>query len=162
MFDRLVANASPLIFLSRVEGLAWLANLGRGSVEVPQAVLQEIEAGADGREVRDRLALDPRFKAVPDIAPAPVVAAWDLGAGEAQVLHHCLQPPGGAAVLDDRLARECARSLGVKVIGTLGIVLAAKRRAWIPAARPVVERLLEQGLYLASDLVATALQEVGE
>ena len=50
----------------------------------------------------------------------------------------------------------------MKVIGTLGIVLAAKRRPWIPATRPVVERLLEQGLYLASDLVTAALQEVGE
>jgi predicted nucleic acid-binding protein len=50
----------------------------------------------------------------------------------------------------------------VPVIGTLGVVLAARRRAWIPAARPVIERLLEQGFYLASDLVAAALREVGE
>ena len=74
MFDRLLANASPLIFLSRVEGLVWLANLSVRSVEVPQAVLQEIEAGADGREVRGRLALDPRFKAVPALR----LCLWSL------------------------------------------------------------------------------------
>jgi hypothetical protein len=40
--------------------------------------------------------------------------------------------------------------------------LAAKRMSWIVAARPVVERLLGDGLYLSPSLVAQALAEVGE
>jgi predicted nucleic acid-binding protein len=162
VFDRLVANASPLIFLSRIDGLGWLPDLGTGTVEVPRAVVREIEAGADGGEVIDAIGQHSRFVVIEDAAPAPVIAAWDLGAGETQVLEHCRAIPAASALLDDRLARECARSLGVPVIGTLGVVLAARRRAWIPAARPVVERLLEHGLYVTADLVAAALREVGE
>lgn len=70
--------------------------------------------------------------------------------------------PGSEAVLDDRQARRCAESLGVPVTGTLGIVLRAKRRGLIPAARPLVERLLEQRLYLSDELVEAALAEIGE
>jgi predicted nucleic acid-binding protein len=47
-------------------------------------------------------------------------------------------------------------------LDSLGIVLAAKRRGWIVAARPVVERLLADGLYLSPSLAAEALLEVGE
>lgn len=42
------------------------------------------------------------------------------------------------------------------------VILRAKRRAVIPAARPLVERLLGTGLYLERALVEAALAEVGE
>jgi len=162
VFDHLVANASPLIFLSRVGGYAWLLNLSSGHIHVPQAVIGEIDAGADGGEVLGQIESHDRFTAVADCEVPRVVAAWDLGAGETQVLSHCSQFPKAVAVLDDRLARQCAQSLGIRVIGTLGVVLAAKRRGFVPAARPVVDQLVAKGLYLAPDLIAAALREVGE
>ncbi len=52
--------------------------------------------------------------------------------------------------------------LDIPVVGTLGIVLAARRMGWVSAAKPIVERLLDEGLYLSSTLVTQALQEIGE
>ncbi|WP_295458793.1 DUF3368 domain-containing protein [uncultured Thiodictyon sp.] len=78
------------------------------------------------------------------------------------MLANCLGQSGAVAVLDDAAARQCARSLGIPIVGTLGIVLAAKRMGWIAAARPLVERLLSDGLYLSPSLVIEALAEVGE
>jgi predicted nucleic acid-binding protein len=103
-----------------------------------------------------------RFRLLDDAAVPPTVAAWDLGPGESQVLSHCLGQPRVIAVLDDRSARQCARSLGISVVGSLGVVLAAKRRGWVPSARAIVERLVDEGLYLSDSLVAEALAEVGE
>jgi len=37
------------------------------------------------------------------------------------------------------------------VVGTLGLVLAAKRRGLIPSARAVVEALIDSGMYLSDD-----------
>jgi len=100
---------------------------------------------------------------VADIVVPSIVAAWDLGAGETQVLAHSLSDAGAAtAVLDDAAARQCGSSLGIPVVGTLGVVLAAKRMGWLPAARPVLEALLADGLYLSASLVTEALAEVGE
>ena len=51
MPDRLIANASPLIFLSRVGGLGWLSGLCPPFVGVPRGVMGEISAGHDGQYI---------------------------------------------------------------------------------------------------------------
>jgi len=160
--DRMIVNASPLIFLSRVGGLTWLCDLCSGWVEVPRGVIAEVAAGQDGQRIIDAVEADDRVRLVDDIPVPAVVAAWDLGLGETQVLGHCLGQASAVAVLDDASARQCGRSLGIPVVGSLGIVLAAKRMGWIAAARPVIDRLLGDGLYLSPSLVAQALEEVGE
>lgn len=162
MPNRMIVNASPLIFLSRVGGLACLCMLCTGRVEVPRAVIAEVAAGQDGQSILDAVESEARFRVVDDSAVPAVVAAWDLGLEETQVLGHCLGQVGTVAVLDDASARQCGRSLGIPVVGSLGVVLVAKRRGWIAGARPVVERLLGDGLYLSPSLVAEALHEVGE
>jgi predicted nucleic acid-binding protein len=52
--------------------------------------------------------------------------------------------------------------LAIADTGTLGIVLACRRANIIPAARPLIESLVAQGLRLAPELVAESLAEVGE
>lgn len=139
-----------------------MVRLAATPILVPKAVLREVEAGDDGAAMATRIQGDAGFSIVSD-APVPaVVTAWDLGAGETQVLAHCCQQPGLIAVLDDKAARQCARGLGVRLVGTIGLVLVAKRRGWIPHARPVIERLQAQGMFLSADLISTALQDVGE
>ena len=65
-------------------------------------------------------------------------------------------------MIDDGEARRCARSLSIPVIGTLGLVLLAKRVGRIPLARPVVERLRASGMYLSDVVINQALERVGE
>jgi len=160
--ERLIVNASPLIFLTRVGGLDWIVRLTDAAVLVPQAVLGEVEAGDGGAAIATRIHGDAGFFIVPDVPVPAVVTAWDLGAGETQVLAHCCHQPGLIAVFDDKAARQCAGGLGVRMLGTIGVVLVAKRRGWIPHARQVVERLQAQGMFLSADLIAAALQDVGE
>jgi len=77
----LIVNASPLIFLSRVEGLAWLCELSEGSVQIPGAVFNEVAAGHDGRSILSAVEAEGRMHSVADITVPRVIAAWDLGAG---------------------------------------------------------------------------------
>ena len=53
-------------------------------------------------------------------------------------------------------------ALGLNVIGTLGVLLAAKRKGVIPAVRPLVEALLEKNFWISPQLVERALTEAGE
>jgi predicted nucleic acid-binding protein len=64
--------------------------------------------------------------------------------------------------VDDLAARRCAATLGVPVRGTLGLVLIAKQRGEIPAARPVLEELRQAGMYLSDAVLNRALKRVGE
>jgi predicted nucleic acid-binding protein len=159
--SRFVVNASPLIFLAAIDALQLLPQLV-DHVLLPEAVLGEVLAKAEPRLSLPILSSTAWVRIEPDVAVPDEVASWDLGAGETQVLAFGQSRGGVELVLDDRQARRCAESLGLPTTGTLGLILRAKRRGFIPAARPLVEGLLKHRLYLAHELVEAALAEVGE
>jgi predicted nucleic acid-binding protein len=63
----------------------------------------------------------------------------DNGEAEAIALATELHPE--SVLLDDKLARQMARRLGVPVTGTLGVLLRAKQVGLIVELRPLVTRL---------------------
>jgi predicted nucleic acid-binding protein len=77
------------------------------------------------------------------------------------VITHCLVD-SSVAVLDDGEARASAQSHGIPLIGTLGIVLRARKQNLIPVARPLIDQLFEVGSRLDRDLIEQALKQVGE
>jgi predicted nucleic acid-binding protein len=91
----------------------------------------------------------------------PSIQAWDLGTGEAAVLSYALSKPA-AAILDDRTGRRCALAHRIPLRGTLGLVLLAKKRGRIDAARPLLDRLRDEGMYLSDAVLNRALALVGE
>lgn len=156
-----VVNASPLIFLSKSRHLNLLQLAGE-QILVPEPVAVEIQRrGLD--DVTARALDETRWLRVTPVPLIPaVIQAWDLGPGESAVLTLAYERPGTEAIIDDLAGRRCAASLGILVRGTLGLVLAAKRRGRIEKARPVIQRLLETGMYLSDRVVNEALKLVGE
>ncbi|WP_223265303.1 DUF3368 domain-containing protein [Nostoc sp. 'Peltigera membranacea cyanobiont' 210A] len=77
---------------------------------------------------------------------APVVAAWDLGKGELQVLSLALKNSDCAAIVDNRAARHCGQVLGIIAIRTGGLLILAKRRGLIPSISPGIQALRDAGL----------------
>lgn len=161
--ERMIANASPLIFLSKVEGLEWLVSMTQYPVLIPQAVILELEAGRGGMDLINDLQKNPKFSIVPNIPLPKEVAAWDLGSGESQVLSQCWEKPQkSCAILDDLAARKCAKGVGSRVLGTLGIVIIAKKKGLIPLVRPVIELLQSQGMFLSKDLIQSIIHDAEE
>jgi predicted nucleic acid-binding protein len=158
--DLWVVNASPLILLGKIEQLHLLEALA-SRVVVPAAVVKELAAGVDHDPEGPSTLTWAQAHSVQDIPVPQSIAGWDLGAGESQVLAHCLSGRK-RAVLDDAEARAAARVHGVPIIGTLGVILRARRANLIPAARPLIERLQERGAFLSDDLVQLALSKIGE
>lgn len=161
MAERPAVNTSPLIFLSKA-GLLDLLKLAGEEVVVPETVAAEIQR---------RGMTDPTVQAIErtswlivvETPPAPnLIQSWDLGPGESSVLAWAHAYPGTEAIVDDLAARRCAAALGIPVRGTLGLVLTAKRRGTIPAARPVLEKLRQTGMYLSDRVLNQSLALVGE
>ena len=161
MAEAAVVNASPVIFLAGAGRLELLREAG-DTVVVPSAVAREIGAHGPAEPAARALADAPWLEVVDAPEVPPRVLRWDLGAGESAVLAWALAHAGCQAVVDDLAARRCAAALGVPVRGTLGLVLVAKRRGRIPAARPVVEELRRGGMYLSDAVLDAALTLVGE
>jgi predicted nucleic acid-binding protein len=78
------------------------------------------------------------------------------------VLAWAVAHPATEAILDDLAGRRCAQKLGIPVRGTLGLVLAAKQQGQIVAARPIIEKLRQTGMYLSDRVINEALKLVGE
>jgi predicted nucleic acid-binding protein len=53
--------------------------------------------------------------------------------------------------MDELRGRAAARSLGLPVMGTLGVLLEAKRRGLIPAIKPELDRLRQSTRFHATD-----------
>ena len=146
---RWVVNASPLILLGKTNHLGLLGALA-DQVVVPKAVVEEVGAKPDGKALLQVIIEEPAYTLVDNEEATPEILSWDLGAGETQVIANAQSHGAERVVIDDLEGRRCAKAMGLKIIGTLGIVGRAKAMGLIDQAEPVVRRLRETGLY-ASD-----------
>jgi hypothetical protein len=99
------------------------------------------------------------------VSPASALAlplATDLGPGEREVLALVLERREAALVLDDRVARNVVRTLGLKMTGTLGLLLDAKSAGRIERVEPPLNELGSLGFRLAVHTRAAVLKLAGE
>jgi predicted nucleic acid-binding protein len=82
----------------------------------------------------------------------------NLDAGEASVIALCMEEPKESLlVIDERKGRRIAMELGLKTVGTLGVVVKAKERGIIQLVQPIVERLEKAGFRMSPMLKAEIL-----
>ena len=160
MADVAVVNASPLIYLTGAGQLDLLLLAG-DQIVVPRAVADEVGRWGADDPVARALVQTAWLEIVLNPQVPPSIQAWDLGAGEAAVLSYALAEPA-VAILDDRAGRRCALAHRIPLRGTLGLVLLAKKRGRIDAARPLLDRLRDEGMYLSDAVLHRALALVGE
>ncbi len=154
-------NASPLILLSRVGQLSLLQLVSEGII-VPAAVAIEIQQ-YEATDVTALALSRTEWLVVVETPTVPEpIQSQNLGAGESAVLTWGYVHPDTEVIMDDLAARRCATTLGIPLVGTLGLVLKAKQRGIIPTARPLLEQLRGSGLYLSDHVLNQALALVGE
>jgi len=156
-----IINASPLILLGKIALLELLPRLTTNML-VPAGVIAEIQQGTANDTARQWLSQAPQnwIMEVPHIHP--VVAAWNLGQGESEVLSFATFNPGYTVVIDDLAARNCAISLHLPMLGTLGILLMAKKDGLLDQITPFVKALQTVGMRLSPSLISKVLTLAGE
>jgi predicted nucleic acid-binding protein len=90
------------------------------------------------------------------------VIRWGLDPGEAQAVSQAVKTAAAGAILDDLAGRRCAQALGLRVIGTIGLIARAKRVGLLAEAASVIAAVREAGLYVSDALVVAVLKELGE
>lgn len=161
MAERPAVNASPLIFLARA-GLFDLLQVAGAEIIVPEAVAEEIMRRGETDVTAQAVNVTTWLTVVQTPPVPPQIQAWGLGQGESSVLAWGCAHSGTEIIVDDLAARRCAEVFGIPTRGTLGLVLAAKQRGRITAARPVLDELRRAGMYLSDRVMNRALALVGE
>lgn len=85
-----------------------------------------------------------------------------LGAGETEAIGLALELGTHVVALDDRRARRLARTLGLPLVGTAGLLLAAKQDGLVPSLKPQLEALIRLGFFVGPAVVSGVLAEAGE
>ena len=158
----LISNTSPVLYLGRIGQLNLLPQLFEG-IYVPEQVCMELDKG---RLLRADT-VDPRglsWVTVVTVAPALIngLPNNDLGLGELSAIAYGSQQTTALLALDDYQARVLADQLGLKLIGTVGILLRAKRLGLQPTIRPLLDKLQQEGFYLSQSLYTHVLQRANE
>lgn len=89
------------------------------------------------------------------------IASFNLGLSETEVLNLALSLPG-AVVLDDFAARQCAKAMGIRFLGTGGILILAKRRGLILSVSESLKKVQDAGLWLSDDIIVLLKRKAGE
>jgi predicted nucleic acid-binding protein len=149
--DRAISNTSPLLYLHRIGALPWLREIF-SDVWVPRAVLEELREGARrGHDVPQ----PERFDWINVVEPGSVPSEWlalDLGAGEVAAMALALENRDRIVLLDDALARRIGHAAGLKVWGTLRVLLEAKARGLTDSISPLLDKLEEAGMWISRDI----------
>ncbi len=81
---------------------------------------------------------------------------------ERETIALALQVEARVVILDDLPARRLAASRGLTVMGTVAVLLIAKRAGKLHAVKPVLERLMAEDFRLSQEVMTAALAAAGE
>jgi len=150
MEERAVTNSTCLIGLERISKTELLPQVFT-TVFAPPMVVTEI------RSYLSWLRVQP-------VQNTATIASLktQMDPGEAETIALAMELGNVTLILDDKKARRVALEIGLRVTGTLGILLRAKSLGVINEIKPLLGELLQADFRLSDRLIQEALKRAGE
>lgn len=160
--QKVISNSSSIIHLAKIGKLQLLKEYF-GTITVPEAVFKECVAEGKGRDEIEIIKNADWIKALPvnDRNLVKLLRAY-IDDGEAEAITLSLEIGADLILIDETEAREKARLYGLKISGTIGILLRAKFDGKIDSLKENLIRLKETGFRISNELMTKALMEVNE
>ena len=163
-----VFDATPLIYLAKVDRLALVQHL-EASCVLPERVYEEVvETGLeqgypDARRIERSVDAD-RFDILSVETTALLTRLQDnsnLSDADVAVLA-CADAHDGVAVMDETYGRDVAAAEGITTRGTAYLVLklASEGTISVDDARTVIDAMIDEGWYCAPDVYAKIIQKL--
>ncbi len=161
---KVVCNSSVLISLSLIGQLELIHQRFPAGILIPAAVWQEVVEDGQGRGGAQQVAAASWIEAL-NVSDNDLVSLLkaSLDAGEAEAIVLAKEQRAHVVLLDEKDARVLAGKLGLSVLGTVGILIWAKRTRLIPSLRRQLDELQRVGKFrLSRALYLEALRAAGE
>ncbi|MDR2143272.1 MAG: DUF3368 domain-containing protein [Treponema sp.] len=156
----IVCDASPLIALSLCDKLDLLDTIFK-EVVIPEMVYKEVSR--EGKPEAGKIAAWARGK-VQKTGKQPLVQAinFNLDAGESEAIALYWERSADFLLIDEQRGRRLAAQSGIKIIGTLGILLLAKEKGLVSAVKPFLDQLWESPVRISHLLYQDILKLANE
>lgn len=86
----------------------------------------------------------------------------DLHSGEAEVIVLANELDADLVIIDETLGRRFAKNAGLKVTGTIGVIIKAKEQGHIKKVMPLLNELNDDGVWFSNKLLDTVKHLVNE
>jgi predicted nucleic acid-binding protein len=154
----LVTNTTPLIALTAATGGLDVLRFLYERVVVPLEVAEEIRVGgakAFGVDVFSAAAHWLELQAQP-VALQPFLRN-SLDKGEAAVIQTAMNLQLPLVCIDETAGRRIARLCGLRLTGSIGILLKARNQGFAVDIPQALDRMRRQGIWLSDQVVQFAL-----
>lgn len=161
---KVISNTSVLIGLSSIGMLFLLREWFPEGILVPEAVWREVvDEGAERSGAQEVSAANwIKVQKVKDKGMVRLLRV-ELDEGEAETIALAHEMNANLVLLDERDARRVAMRMGLKVLGTVGILLWGKQMGKFMSLQEQLDDLRVQGKFQISQrLYDRVLQEAGE
>jgi predicted nucleic acid-binding protein len=145
-----VTNSTCLIGLERIGQLDLLPQVF-STVFAPPTVAAEVRSPLSWLTVQ----------AVQNLAVVATLRT-QMDAGEAEAIALAMELGDVILILDDKKARRVAQQIGLRVIGTVGMLLRAKRQGVIAEIKPLLTALIQADFRITDAIIREALRLSGE
>ncbi len=154
----IVSDASPLIGLSQIGQLSLLNKLFKDVIIPPMVAFECTELShKPGAKIIQKAIDHSKIIVYQDgIEPVKNLSAI-LGPGEIEAIALAKQLKA-SLLIDERLGRNAAAQLKISVIGTGGLLLAAKQQKIISNVKALMIKLMNTGYRIAPELEDTILK----
>lgn len=156
---KVFSNTTPFIALASIDRLDLLPKLF-GKIHVVDEVIVECAVGG-------LIAVAP-LRSLEWVIPVhcPTQAAphplLELDKGEKATLLAALADHADLVLMDEKIGRNMAEYLGLKVSGTLGVLLMARKAGLIASFRDAAKLMRAQGVFYNLALIERLAETVGE
>jgi predicted nucleic acid-binding protein len=147
----IISDTSCLILLDKIGELKLLKKLF-GQIIVTQEIANEFK-----KELPDWFIIEePANKTYQKILEA------SLDKGEASAIAFAIAQADCLLIIDDYKGRKYAEQLGIKITGTLGVIINAKLSGHIESVRPILKKIKNTDFRLTAELEKRTIEKSNE
>ena len=156
----IVSDATPVIAFSRINRLKLLQEIVR-EIIIPEEVSSELfkYKKSDIKSLKNY-----KWIRVEKIRSQNNVELLlpTLDRGEAEVIILSKELKADLVIIDELSARKVAMMMGLPLIGTVGLLIAAKENKLIEKVKPLLDEMIVSGIRYGEEFYRKVLAEIGE
>lgn len=159
--EDLVITTGPILAITAALGDLNVLQVYR-RVLVPLEVCQEVLTGGPTRFAVTEFEAAEWLRKQTQLLNIMPVLLNTLDLGEAAVIQLALNEYVDTVCIDESVGRRMARLNGLKVTGSIGVLLRAKREGSEFSMRQAIKCMQSHGVWLSRQVIAFALKQAGE
>ena len=158
----IVINTGPIIALVAATGSLTLLSELYQTVWMPREVFDELAAGGPNAPESELVIAAAVIRILPGRIPIPRNLANELDLDEASVIQMAVQQGIDTVAIDEKAGRRVARIHGLRVTGSLGILIKGKQQGLIQSLAQCIAGMKSHGIWISEPLASQAKAAVGE